>query len=78
MNKKIWKIDGYISAAHASRAAEIRGEDGLTGIGQECGPICLDYWQNCRGWVYRTRDGRFLVPRGEVPEAVMVEVYENQ
>jgi len=76
--KKIWKIDGYKSQLIATRAAEIRGEAGVTGSGQDCGPVCLDYWQNCRGWVYKTRDGRYLIPGGVVPEEVMVEVYENQ
>jgi hypothetical protein len=37
--EKMWKIDGYVSAAVAAYSVETRGEDGLTGSGQECGPL---------------------------------------
>ena len=69
-----WKIDGYVSAAVAAYSAETRGEDGLTGSGQECGPLCLDYFPECRGFVYVTWDNRWIIPSGVVEEKIQIEV----
>jgi len=55
------KVRGYRSAGLAAEAAKRRGEFGLTGSGQECGPIPIS-----DGFGFRTWDGRILVPGGEL------------
>jgi hypothetical protein len=57
--KTRWIIDGYTSANHATNAANKRGESGLTGSGQSCGPINMSFFGGCRGWVYKTGTGGF-------------------
>jgi len=57
----------YKTAAVAAAAAKRRGEFGVTGSGQECFPACFGHDQ----WAFRTWDGRFIIPGGELsPEEV--------
>lgn len=71
-----WKIDGYTSATRAVRAAERRGDAGLTGSGQQCGSIDMSFFSECRGWIYCTWDGRYLIPGGEVAFKIVSEAME--
>ena len=74
MEEEKWKIDGYTSARSATRNAERRGEVGLTGSGQECGPLWITPFSGCRGFVYVTWDNRWIIPGGEVSEKLQIEV----
>jgi hypothetical protein len=74
MKETNWKIDGYTSAAIALRSAERRGEVGLKGSGQECGPVCMGGVVGCRGWVYCTWDKRYLIPHGELSHEAMCKI----
>lgn len=58
------KIKFYKSAAVAYRAAEKRGEIGLTGSGQTCHPVEIVGY----GYAYKTWDNRYIVPRGKLPK----------
>lgn len=69
-----WKIDGYVSAAVAAYSAERRGEAGLKGSGQECGPLCLNDFPECRGFVYVTWDNRWIIPGGVVEGKTQIDV----
>jgi len=52
----------YISEGRAYAAAQKRGEVGLTGSGQTCGPVELLPGR----WAYKTWDNRYLIPGGEL------------
>lgn len=54
----------YASAGRAFAAAQRRGEVGLTGPGQVCGPVALTRGDIVDGYAYFTWDGRYLVPGG--------------
>jgi len=65
---------GYATPRTAYRAAVRRDRHGLTGSGQTCGPVYMD-WLTGGKWAYKTWDNDYLIPGGtmsaeEVAEAM--------
>jgi hypothetical protein len=56
------KMKTYKTASMAAAAAKKRGEFGVTGRLQSCGPMPINYNE----WVFRTCDNRILFPGGEM------------
>ena len=65
----------YASAGRAFAAALRRGEVGLTGPGQVCGPVALTRGDIVDGYAYFTWDGRYLVPGGHLTSDQVAETY---
>ena len=57
-------VEFYSTSEAAYQDAEARGEVGLKGSGQTCGPV---YFEG-HGWTYKTWDNRYLVPGGELTQ----------
>jgi len=68
----------YKTDNSAAAAAKKRGEFGVTGRGQSCGPVAMNIEQVngeyvVTEWGFRTCDGRVLIPGGEITNDEYIE-----